>query len=131
VTSDKPGKAASYKDLIVWQKGIALVRRVYEITRTFPDDESSASPRSCVAPRYLSRQTLLKDRPVTRRASPFGSYRTQKGPPRVETQLIIAAELKYCEKSQNTDAFEAVDEMRRMLNGLRRQLTEKLDQRAG
>jgi hypothetical protein len=25
---------ASYKDLLVWQKGIALVVRVYDVTRT-------------------------------------------------------------------------------------------------
>lgn len=29
----------SYRDLIVWQKSMALVTTVYEITRSFPDTE--------------------------------------------------------------------------------------------
>ena len=32
-------KAKSYKDLLVWQKGITLVKKVYQLTRTFPDAE--------------------------------------------------------------------------------------------
>lgn len=28
-----------YRDLIVWQRSIQLVKNVYEITRTFPSDE--------------------------------------------------------------------------------------------
>ena len=29
----------NHKDLVVWQKGILLVQRLYEITRNFPKDE--------------------------------------------------------------------------------------------
>lgn len=32
-------KVGDYKDLLVWQKGIALTKLVYEITRAFPADE--------------------------------------------------------------------------------------------
>src|SRR5208282_5372749 len=28
-----------YRDLLVWQKGMALVKQVYSMTRDFPDDE--------------------------------------------------------------------------------------------
>jgi four helix bundle protein len=30
----------SYKDLIVWQKAVAMVTDVYRATRTFPKDET-------------------------------------------------------------------------------------------
>jgi hypothetical protein len=30
---------ASYKDLIAWQKGMALAREVYRATVTFPKEE--------------------------------------------------------------------------------------------
>ena len=33
------GKTADYKDLLVWQKGIVLVKQVYGITARFPSDE--------------------------------------------------------------------------------------------
>jgi four helix bundle protein len=29
----------SYRDLLVWQKGMALAKQVYSMTRAFPDDE--------------------------------------------------------------------------------------------
>jgi four helix bundle protein len=32
-------KPEGYEDLIVWQKGMEMVKEVYEITRTFPRDE--------------------------------------------------------------------------------------------
>ena len=32
----KPG---SYKDLVVWQKGIALVEQIYRLSQAFPGEE--------------------------------------------------------------------------------------------
>ena len=126
--SDKPEKAASYKDLIVWQKGIALVRKVYEITRTFPDDEkfglTAQLRRAAVS--IPSNIAEGQARHTTREFIRFVSN-AEGSTAEVETQLIIATELNYCEKSINSDVFEAVNEMRRMLNGLRRKLVQKLD----
>ena len=30
---------SSYKDLLIWQKGIVLVVRVYQLVKTFPQEE--------------------------------------------------------------------------------------------
>ena len=35
----------SYKDLQVWQRGMDLVERIYELTRAFPQQEVYASPQ--------------------------------------------------------------------------------------
>jgi 23S rRNA-intervening sequence protein len=32
-------KASNYKDLLVWQKGIALEKHIYTVTGHFPADE--------------------------------------------------------------------------------------------
>ena len=32
-------KVGSYRDLLVWQKGIGLVKLVYQISRDFPSEE--------------------------------------------------------------------------------------------
>ena len=32
-------KLKSYKDLLVWQKSLAMVKFIYELTRSFPQDE--------------------------------------------------------------------------------------------
>ena len=36
---DDAGKTSSYKDLIVWQKSILLVKQIYKLTSIFPSDE--------------------------------------------------------------------------------------------
>ena len=33
------GKLKSYKDLLVWQKSMTLVKDIYRLTRSFPQDE--------------------------------------------------------------------------------------------
>jgi len=33
------GKINSYKDLLIWQKGIVLVVRVYQLVKCFPPEE--------------------------------------------------------------------------------------------
>ena len=35
----KAAKASDYKDLLVWQKGMELARRVYRVTQTFPGEK--------------------------------------------------------------------------------------------
>jgi hypothetical protein len=35
---DQP-KATSYRDLIVWQKSIVLVKQIYKLTSIFPSEE--------------------------------------------------------------------------------------------
>jgi hypothetical protein len=37
--ASSPTKGYGYRDLLVWQKGIELAKRIYEITRTFPSEE--------------------------------------------------------------------------------------------
>jgi len=33
------GEIRSYRDLLIWQKGMALAKQIYAVTRTFPGDE--------------------------------------------------------------------------------------------
>ena len=35
----EPTAIKSYKDLLVWQKGMNLVKMVYQVTKEFPSDE--------------------------------------------------------------------------------------------
>jgi hypothetical protein len=35
----REGEINSYRDLLVWQKGMALAKQIYLMTRAFPDDE--------------------------------------------------------------------------------------------
>jgi hypothetical protein len=35
----EPAKVKHFKELLVWQKGMALAREIYKLTGNFPNDE--------------------------------------------------------------------------------------------
>ncbi|HEV8267937.1 MAG TPA: four helix bundle protein, partial [Thermoanaerobaculia bacterium] len=41
-SGDKPIQKQNYRDLRVWQAAIDLVARIYEVTRTLPNEERYA-----------------------------------------------------------------------------------------
>ncbi len=43
----------------------------------------------------------------------------------LDTQLILAVELKFCAKESALSGYEMIGEIRRMLNALRRKLAER------
>jgi hypothetical protein len=90
-------KAGGYQDLIVWQKGIVLVKRIYQLTKGFPR--------------------------TTGEFIQFVSH-AEGSIAELDTQLIIAVELSYCEQAEVSDAFALIAELRKMLNGLRRKLEQ-------
>lgn len=109
----------SYEDLIVWQKGIELTKKVYKATKQFPEDEryglTSQMRRAAVSiPSNIAegqRRTTRKDFAQFLRIA-YGSTGE------LRTQFIIAKELTYIDISVSTDIFVLIDEIERMLNGL-------------
>jgi four helix bundle protein len=112
-----------YKDLIVWQKAIAMVTEVYRITRTFPREElfglTSQIRRSAVSvPSNIAEgQGRLS----------VGEFRQFLGIAKgslneLETQLIIARELGYV--NMTNPVFDQLNEVARLLNGLLNSLSK-------
>lgn len=109
----------SYKNLLVWQKAIALVTEVYVVTRSFPREEmyglASQIRRAAVSvPSNIAEGQA--------RLTP-GEFRQFLGMARgslaeLDTQLIIAANLGYL--TQTGPIFEQVAEVGRLLSGLLR-----------
>jgi four helix bundle protein len=122
VTSDEL-KAGGYQDLLVWQKGIALVKRVYEITRGFPSDEKfglvSQMRRAAV-----SIPSIIAEGQARHTRGEFIQFisHSEGSNAELNTQLVIAIELGYCTKAELQDAFELSSDLRKMLNALRRKL---------
>ena len=106
-----------YKDLLVWQKAIALVTQVYVVTRTFPREElyglTSQIRRAAVSvPSNIAEGQA--------RLSP-GEFRQFLGIARgslaeLDTQLIFAENLGYIPVP--CPLFEQLGEVGRMLSGL-------------
>lgn len=119
-------KTSSYKDLLVWQKGIALVKLIYEITQRFPADEKfgliAQMRRAAVS--IPSNVAEGQARHTTGEFVQFVSH-AEGSVAELDTQLTIALELGYCTKEEIDDAFELVLELRKMLNALRRKLATR------
>ena len=116
----------SYKDLVVWQKGIALAKVVYGITQSFPLEEKfglvSQMRRAAVS--IPSNIAEGQARHTTGEFIQFISH-AEGSLAELDTQLILSTELRFCRDRAGDPAFELTDELRRMLNVLRRKLAAR------
>jgi four helix bundle protein len=89
----------SYKDLIVWQKGIELAKRIYNLTRTFPREEkfglTSQMRRAAVS--IPSNVAEGQARRTTPEFIQFVSH-AEGSAAELDTRIILAVELNFCPK---------------------------------
>jgi four helix bundle protein len=118
----------SYKDLVVWQKGISLAKLIYQVTTALPAEEKfglvSQMRRAAVS--IPSNIAEGQARHTTGEFIQFISH-AEGSAAELETQLILAVELGFCAKDDAIPAYELVAEIRRMLNALRRKLAARAD----
>jgi four helix bundle protein len=117
-------KTQNYTDLIVWQKGIALAKTVYQLTSKYPAEEKfglvSQMRRAAVS--IPSNIAEGQARHTTGEFIQFISH-AEGSVAELETQLILSIELGFAIADNARSALALVDEIRRMLNGLRRKLS--------
>lgn len=109
-----------HRDLLAWQRAMQLVRNIYAETTEFPRYElhglASQLRRAAVSvPSNLAEGASRNSR---------GEFRQFIGNARgslaeVETQLEIAKDLGYMQKDVAEGLLKEVDEISRMLSGLR------------
>ena len=125
MTSDEL-KTENYTDLLVWQKGMALVKETYTITRAFPADEKfglvAQMRRAAVS--IPSNIAEGQARHTTGEFVQFVSH-AEGSVAELRTQFLIAIELGYCTKADARRAFELLSALRKMLNALRRTLNTR------
>jgi four helix bundle protein len=117
-------KPQNYKDLVVWQKGIALAKAVYQLTSRFPSEEKfglvAQMRRAAVS--IPSNIAEGQARHTTGEFIQFISH-AEGSTAELETQLILSVEVGFSATGQTTNEFILLDDIRRMLNGLRRKLS--------
>ena len=117
-------KTQNYKDLVVWQKGIALAKATYQLTTKFPAEEKfglvSQMRRAAVS--IPSNIAEGQARHTTGEFIQFLSH-AEGSVAELDTQLILGIELGFVKAENAKAAFTLLDEIRRMLNGLRRKLS--------
>ena len=113
----------TYRDLLVWQKSMALVTEVYKLSKLFPNEEVyglTSQMRRCavsipsnIAEGYGRNST--SDYVRFLRVASASLYELQ-------TQAEIALNLRYLKKSDFDNLYESSREIERMLSSLVRKL---------
>jgi four helix bundle protein len=118
----------NYQDLVAWQKAMDLVELVYTTTRTWPKEELygliSQIRRAVVSiPSNIAEgqgRTSTKEF-IHHLSIAYGSLRE------VETQVLIAQRLGYHQKDITDNIMAGTAEVGRLINGLTRAMTERIN----
>lgn len=117
-------KTQSYKDLVIWQKAIALAKEIYNLTAGFPGEEKFGliSQRRRAAVSIPSTIAEGQARHTTGEFIQLISH-AEGSTAELAIQLILSIELGFATTNNGKTAFALLEEIRRMLNSLRRKLS--------
>lgn len=109
----------NYRDLEVWQKSIQLVKKIYLLTKSFPQDEIygliNQMRRAAVS--IASNIAEGKTRHTKNEYIQF-LYISLGSIAELETQIVISRELNYIDKKTEQDLLESTNHILRMTRNL-------------
>lgn len=112
-----------FKNLKVWQKGLSLVINIYKLTKEFPNEElygiTSQMRRSAIS--IPSNIAEGSGRNTSKEFNRFLDISLGSSF-ELETQILIAYELEYLSKNNFNSAIEKIQEVQKMINGLKKSL---------
>ena len=120
-------KITTHRDLLAWQRAILLVRTVYAVTERFPKRErfelSKQIRRAAVSvPSNIAEGAARASRREFARFVGIARGSLSE----LETQLIVSEMLGYFHNAR--PIMDAVDGLKKLLNGLHRSLCSKYNQ---
>ena len=117
----------SYRELIVWQKSIQVCTETYTLVSTFPKFEvyALADQMRRASVSIASNIAEGHNRNSTKHFLNFLSY-SRSSVAELETQLIIANNLKYIDDEKLSLFLESCNEIGKMISGLEKSLKQKL-----
>lgn len=110
---------ANFKELLVWQKFINFVTEIYELTNDFPKDEMYGLT-SQIRRASISIPSNIAEGNSRRSVADYLQFlKIARGScAEVETQLIIAQNLKFLSEEHYLKLNQDIIEISKMLNGL-------------
>ena len=116
-------KIKSFKDLRIWQKGIEIVSDIYILTKKFPKEELFSLTSQ------LRRSAISIPSNIAEGFKRFHNkeykqflFITLGSCAELETQIIIAKELKYINENEEAKLVEKLDHVCRMTSSLIKKL---------
>lgn len=116
-------KIRSFRDLKIWREGIILVKETYELTSGFPKEElyglSSQMRRAAVSiPSNIAEGFRRKHNKEYKQFLNISLGSLAE----LETQIVIAEELKYIVANKEKQITEKIDYICRMIVNLQKKL---------
>jgi four helix bundle protein len=116
---DSKDKIKNFKDLKIWQRGVELVKVIYQMTNLFPSNETygivgqlrraAVSVPSNIAEGFMRRHNKEYKQFL---------YIALGSLAELETQIILSEQLKFLENGQSKNTQANIDEINRMITGL-------------
>ncbi len=122
--STDPRAPQSYRELVSWQKGMLLAKLIYRLTSKYPNEEKfglvSQMRRAAV-----SIPSNLAEGQARRTAGEFVQFisHAEGSTAELDTQLTLSIELGFCSAVEAAKATGMIQELRKMLNALRRSVS--------
>ncbi len=120
-------ESQNFRSLKVWQVGMQLVEEVYRLSHEFPKHETYAlgSQIQCAA---VSIPANIAEGHAMGSSKEFLRFLAiaQGSLAELETHLMLAERLKYCDPAQIAKILDRCAEEARMLRGLRKSVRNRL-----
>jgi four helix bundle protein len=109
--------------LVVWQRALALVRKIYELTAAFPAEEKYALAAQMRGAAVSIPSNIAEGAArSSRKEFIHFLFIAQGSVAELETQVLIARDLGFLSSEQSTPVIEELDELSKMIIGLQRSL---------
>ena len=125
--ADPPAQVIrDYKDLQVWQKGMALAKQIYQMTQAFPSEEKfgivSQMRRAAVS--VPSNIAEGQARNTTGEFVQFLSH-AEGSLAELDTQVRVSVTLGFCRQPDGESVSASITELQKMLKSLRGKLAAR------
>ena len=121
-------KINSYKDLIVWQKSIALVTEIYKLTKTFPAEEKFGIVNQLNRAVVSIPANIAEGWGRESSKNYLQFLRISRGSlMETETLLVISKNLNYIDDENFRMISEKLDETGKILQGLIKGVQQKIN----
>ena len=119
-------KVNSFRDLKVWQKGIELTKAVYSLSQQFPAEEKFGLIAQ-IRRAAVSVPSNITEGQARRSSAEFPQFISVAlgSLAELETQLIIASELRMALENEDQALIRRIHELQKMLHSLRTKLTTR------
>lgn len=109
----------NYRELIVWQKAMALVELVYQATKMFPKEELYGLTNQ-IRRAVVSIPSNIAEGQTRQSSAEFKRFLSiaQGSRAEVETQIMIAQRLNYLSQEETQKILNLAEEIKRMTYSL-------------